>query len=394
MHHRNEPSGTRGRLRTAALLPAVVVAWMTLGTGAAMAAPGGHAAVTAAATAMPTDAGQANGKANGQTNGKANGQDNGKANRKADATTSSGTASGGSSDHSSGNAGTSGAPSQPQPVSNADQNSGGANGKCPGGPYCSTRDGSPSGNGNGGGKATGKPCAGCVGKADNKNPKGQYPNGSDHNAGYECDRNHGVGRTNPAHTGCTSTTPECDETTEDCGGSGGCDTATEDCGGGDCDTATEDCGGGDCDTATEDCGGGDCDTATEDCGGGDCDTATEDCGGGDCDTATEDCGGGDCETATEDCGGGDCDTATEDCGGGDCDTATEDCGGGDCDTATEDCGNPPPACTPTEANNFCSDVESEHHTRKPPTDVPPTTVLGEKVTRTPSVLPFTGATGI
>src|SRR3954452_24959791 len=202
MHHRNEPSGTRGRLRTAALLPAVVVAWMTLGTGAAMAAPGGHAAVTAAATAMPTDAGQANGKANGQTNGKANGQDNGKANRKADATTSSGTASGGSSDHSSGNAGTSGDPSQPQPVSNADQNSGGANGKCPGGPYCSTRDGSPSGNGNGGGKATGKPCAGCVGKADNKNPKGQYPNGSDHNAGYECDRNHGIGRTNPAHTGC------------------------------------------------------------------------------------------------------------------------------------------------------------------------------------------------
>src|SRR3954449_7547654 len=253
MHHRNEPSGTRGRLRTAALLPAVVVAWMTLGPGAAMAAPGGHAAVTAAATAMPTDAGQANGKANGQTNGKANGQDNGKANRKADATTSSGTASGGSSDHSSGNAGTSGDPSQPQPVSNADQNSGGANGKCPGGPYCSTRDGSPSGNGNGGGKATGKPCAGCVGKADNKNPKGQMPNGTDHNAGYECDRNHGVGRSNPAHTGCTSTTPPppceetdtcppppceetntcppppCDEATEDCNNPPPCDEATEDC---------------------------------------------------------------------------------------------------------------------------------------------------------------------
>jgi len=53
----------------------------------------------------------------------------------------------------------------------------------------------------------GKPCAGCVGKADNKNPQGQRPNGSDHNAGYECDRNHGIGRTNPAHTGCIFTPP-------------------------------------------------------------------------------------------------------------------------------------------------------------------------------------------
>ncbi len=52
--------------------------------------------------------------------------------------------------------------------------------------------------------ANGKPCAGCVGKADNKNPQGQMPNGSDHIAGYECDRNHGIGRSNPAHTGCTS----------------------------------------------------------------------------------------------------------------------------------------------------------------------------------------------
>jgi hypothetical protein len=75
-----------------------------------------------------------------------------------------------------------------------------------GGPYDNTCDGSPSGNGNGNGKATGKPCAGCVGNADDKNPKGQMPNGSDHNAGYECDRNHGIGRTNPAHTGCRETT--------------------------------------------------------------------------------------------------------------------------------------------------------------------------------------------
>jgi LPXTG-motif cell wall-anchored protein len=112
----------------------------------------------------------------------------------------------GKSDHSQGNASTRGSYDDPQPQSTADQNSAGANGKCPGGPYCSTRDGSASGNGNGGGQATGKPCAGCVGKADNKNPKGQYPGPSDRNNGYECDGNHGIARSNPAHTGCTSTT--------------------------------------------------------------------------------------------------------------------------------------------------------------------------------------------
>ncbi|MET9632015.1 hypothetical protein ABZX92_31580 [Lentzea sp. NPDC006480] len=101
--------------------------------------------------------------------------------------------------------------SAPQPPSNADFSGNGANVN---GPYDSTRDGSPSLNGNGGGEAVGKPCAGCVGKADNKNPPGQQPGGSDANAGYECDTNHGVGRSNPAHTGCKpgetppSTTPE------------------------------------------------------------------------------------------------------------------------------------------------------------------------------------------
>jgi len=93
---------------------------------------------------------------------------------------------------------------KPQVLSNADKNTGGANGQCPTGPYCSTRDGSPSLNGNGKGQATGKPAAGSVGKADNKNPKGQLPNGSDANAGYECDTNHGIGRSNPAHTACVA----------------------------------------------------------------------------------------------------------------------------------------------------------------------------------------------
>jgi hypothetical protein len=107
-----------------------------------------------------------------------------------------------------GSAGTSGDVTEPQPISNADANTGGANGQCPDGPYCSTRDGSPSANGDGGGNATGEPCAGCVGKADNKNPHGQMPNASDANAGYECDTNHGIARGNPAHTGCQSAPPQ------------------------------------------------------------------------------------------------------------------------------------------------------------------------------------------
>lgn len=100
------------------------------------------------------------------------------------------------------------------PSGNSDQGRG-AN---QGGPYdhnCTTdEDGnpSPSGNGNDNGNATGQPCAGCVGQADDKNPgagggHGQSPGGSDHNNGYECDGNHGVGRTNPAHTGCSPSNP-------------------------------------------------------------------------------------------------------------------------------------------------------------------------------------------
>jgi LPXTG-motif cell wall-anchored protein len=91
----------------------------------------------------------------------------------------------------------------PQPLSRADQNTGGANGSCPdAGAYCSTRDESPSMNGLGEEQPPGRPCAGCVGKADNKNPPGQAPDASDPFAGYECDSNQGVGQSNPAHTGC------------------------------------------------------------------------------------------------------------------------------------------------------------------------------------------------
>ena len=81
----------------------------------------------------------------------------------------------------------------------------------------------PSGNGNGNGESanSAKPCAGCVGNADDKNPPGQAPNGTDHNNGYECDGNHGVGRTNPAHTGCaTATAPTNNTPPHDGKGSG------------------------------------------------------------------------------------------------------------------------------------------------------------------------------
>jgi hypothetical protein len=103
-----------------------------------------------------------------------------------------------------GNSGTFGSPTSPQPVLHpGNQNGANANP----GPYSSTRNGAPSLNGNGNGAAVGQPCAGCVGKADNKNPPGQFPNGTDPNAGYECDSNNGIGQTNPAHTGCVSSPP-------------------------------------------------------------------------------------------------------------------------------------------------------------------------------------------
>jgi|GEM_PF-4666731 len=48
----------------------------------------------------------------------------------------------------------------------------------------------------------GKPSDGSVGNADTKSPPGQMLDGTDGNAGYECDRNKGIGRGNPAHTAC------------------------------------------------------------------------------------------------------------------------------------------------------------------------------------------------
>jgi hypothetical protein len=85
-----------------------------------------------------------------------------------------------------------------------------------GGKYENTCPAGPSQNGAGDGNANGKPCAGCVGNADDKNPKGQADSGpNDHNNGYECDQkgrsdregNNGIGFGNPAHTGCEGSPP-------------------------------------------------------------------------------------------------------------------------------------------------------------------------------------------
>ena len=83
-----------------------------------------------------------------------------------------------------------------------------------GGPYTPdpTASPTPSGNGNGGGGGN-RPCAGCVGKADGKNPPGQLPGAEDDgNSGYECDGNSGASRGNPAHTQCPVPVPAIDLT--------------------------------------------------------------------------------------------------------------------------------------------------------------------------------------
>ncbi|HJR37212.1 MAG TPA: hypothetical protein VJ819_02405 [Nocardioidaceae bacterium] len=204
-----------GRARVMAIIAALTLIILSLGVGGTASADPGNdnakgaensaqsnASASAAASVKASDAATSPGKSD-----EAPGQNKSEAAPSpapAEPVKSEGEAS---SHVTAGTAGTSGVVTEPQPISNADANKGGANGQCPGGAYCSTRDGSPSLNGNGEGKAVGKPCAGCVGKADNKNPKGQMPNGSDHNAGYECDTNNGIGKTNPAHTGCTTTTP-------------------------------------------------------------------------------------------------------------------------------------------------------------------------------------------
>ena len=84
----------------------------------------------------------------------------------------------------------------PQPFSNADENNHGANTTSLTNPYIA----------NGFGQVQGGHLAGTEGKADNKFPPGQAPNGTDSNRGYECDQNPGIGNGNPAHTTCKAQT--------------------------------------------------------------------------------------------------------------------------------------------------------------------------------------------
>ena len=256
----------------------------------------------------------------------------------------------------------------PQAPSNADYSGHGANQH---GPYDSTRDGSPSGNGNGKGEANGKPCAGCVGKADNKNPKGQQPGGSDHNAGYECDRNHGIGRSNPAHTGCR--TPETGGTGEGTGTTGG-STGGDSTGG---DTTGDECtgdmtGSG---TAGE---GTDCPPA----GGDECssDATTGDTTGVDpvCTPGSGDECTGDMTSGGSAGEGTECPPA----GGG-----TEGAGDGTSGTVVEGTGTETGTTGGTVATPSAPEVQGVKITRKPGTNV-----LGERATRVlSSALPFTGS---
>ena len=84
-----------------------------------------------------------------------------------------------------------------------DAKKGGANNDGPYTGHCQeTETCEESNNGNGKGKALGKPAAGSVGNADKKNPPGQLPGPEDRDNGYECDGNSGIARGNPAHSGC------------------------------------------------------------------------------------------------------------------------------------------------------------------------------------------------
>ncbi len=143
----------------------------------------------------------------------------------------------------------------------------GANQSC--GAYCPTGVGLPSGNGDG--NAVGQPCAGCVGNADGKNPPGQFKDGGDPNNGYECDGNNGIGKTNPAHSGChttttmpgtTTTVPKTTTTTAAPCTTSGCPTTTTTEPGST--TTTTPCSGQSCPTTTTvaPCTGDNCGTTT------------------------------------------------------------------------------------------------------------------------------------
>ena len=170
--------------------------------------------VTTSVAAAPGNGnagGNGNGNANGHSDSGGNGSSSSSSSASAGTSTQASTSSSGNGNGNSHGPGHGNTPAQDctNPHQGADPNDGGAN-QNPG-PFDNTCHGQISQNGNGPGHQApghGTPCAGCVGNADDKNPPGQSLN--DHNNGYECDKNHGVGANhgngNPAHTGCTPPT--------------------------------------------------------------------------------------------------------------------------------------------------------------------------------------------
>jgi hypothetical protein len=200
-----DPGNGNGADKKDDSLPAVATAAEDKGNGSengngAEKKDDGAAAPAADAPGQSEDKGNAGGNGNGadkNDSSAAEGNGNAGGNGNSDSSSSAGGAQGSASEDKGD--GWDGAPGQEgKGCDQAGQGSG---------PYASTCDGSPSQNGNGNGGGGGKPCAGCVGNADNKNPPGQMPNGSDPNNGYECDGNKGIGKGNPAHTSCTPGTP-------------------------------------------------------------------------------------------------------------------------------------------------------------------------------------------
>lgn len=183
---------------------------------------------TTSATTSTSSGSGSNGGGNGGGNGKATGGANGGSN--------SGSGGGGGNANDGGNGGNGTVDPDPAPVgtppSTTGPNTCDGDGKQQGGPYDHDNcDGTQGQHGNGG---NGK-CAGCTGRADDKAPGGQQP--GDHNNGYECDNNRGVGKGNPAHSKCkpktdTNCTTNCNQCTSNCNQcTSNCNQCTSNCNG-------------------------------------------------------------------------------------------------------------------------------------------------------------------
>jgi hypothetical protein len=270
-------------------------------------------------------------------------------------------------------AGTPTAADNPEDYSNHDATNGPGGQVCDGDPnnapgaggnYENTCPAGPSQNGAGDGQANGKPCAGCVGNADDKNPPGQATSGpTDSNNGYECDQkgrsanegNNGVGYGNPAHTGCQ---PDVTETCPD----GSPMPASGDC--------TPKCPDGKPMPANGDC--------TPKCPDGKPMPANGDC--------TPKCPDGSTMPANGKCGG-------DTCPDGSAMPANGKCGG---DTpcvpsSTTVCGQETPSCVASASANRCGGGEVLGETLGRPVEVLGVQLTAPAAEAAPAALAFTGS---